>query len=216
LRGFPVTVPEWQQFIRDFSADMLRLRPADRLYDVDDAGYTSIADITDTRRATAWLGHDPASEDEVLAAERRLGARLPPSYRNFLLASNGLISAGVPLLPVQQTGWLRDREGMTRMLNEGWTPDVYGERMCAMFRRALWPVPDDDGDYWLLDPGDVGPGGEWTAYIWWCSNGGDPEPYPSFGAMMVHEHTDLVRALSEPDADKTLSRWLVPWAEMSD
>ena len=85
-----------------------------------------------------------------------------------------------------------------------------------MFRRALWPVPDDNGDYWLLDPGDVGPDGEWTAYIWWCSSGGDPRPYPGFGAMMVHEYADLARALSERNVGEGLSRRLIPWEEMPD
>jgi hypothetical protein len=216
LPGYPVTVSQWQQFIRDFSAELLRLRPADHLYDVDDAGYTTTADITDARRASGWLGHDPASEDEVLAAEQRLGVRLPPSYRNFLLASNGLISGGVPLLPVQQTDWLRNWPGMGVMLDRAWTPDVYGDDMCAMFRRALWPIPDADGDYWLLDPGDIGADGEWRAYIWWCSDGGTPEPYPSFGAMLVSERTDLVRAFSAPDADKSLTRSLIPWAERAE
>jgi hypothetical protein len=85
-----------------------------------------------------------------------------------------------------------------------------------MFRRALWPVPDDNGDYWLLDPGDVGPDGEWTAYIWWCSNGGDPRPYPGFSAMMVHEYAGLARALSERNVGEGLSRRLIPWEEMPD
>lgn len=31
----------------------------------------------------------PATEDELIAAERRLGVRLPPSYRSFLSVSNG-------------------------------------------------------------------------------------------------------------------------------
>ncbi|MCX5097256.1 SMI1/KNR4 family protein [Streptomyces sp. NBC_00365] len=37
----------------------------------------------------AWLGFAPASEVEVAAAEARLGRRLPPSLREFLLVTNG-------------------------------------------------------------------------------------------------------------------------------
>jgi hypothetical protein len=215
LSTFPVSIADWQQFIRDYSADLLRLKGEDKLYDAD-SGDVDSASIADAHRAAAWLGHDPASEEEVAAAEQRLGMRLPPSYRNFLLASNGLIGPGTPwfyaLLPARHVDWLRNGAGMRRMLDDGWTPDVYGEEMSAMFRRALWPVPDGDGDYWLLDPGDTRPDGEWTAYIWWCSNGETPEPYPSFGAMMAHEHASMVRALSE-SVNGSLSVKLVPWSE---
>src|ERR1700728_3429640 len=39
--------------------------------------------------STGWCGAPPASEDEILKAEKRLGVQLPPSYRSFLLISNG-------------------------------------------------------------------------------------------------------------------------------
>jgi cell wall assembly regulator SMI1 len=36
-----------------------------------------------------WLGFAPAADDDIAAAERRLGVLLPPSYRAFLKTSNG-------------------------------------------------------------------------------------------------------------------------------
>ncbi|HYF07753.1 MAG TPA: SMI1/KNR4 family protein, partial [Acetobacteraceae bacterium] len=36
-----------------------------------------------------WLGEPPAGEEQIAAAERRLGLRLPPSYRAFLRVTNG-------------------------------------------------------------------------------------------------------------------------------
>jgi SMI1 / KNR4 family (SUKH-1) len=36
-----------------------------------------------------WLGYKPATEAEVERLERRLGYRLPPSFRAFLLTTNG-------------------------------------------------------------------------------------------------------------------------------
>jgi SMI1 / KNR4 family (SUKH-1) len=36
----------------------------------------------------------PATPDEVAAAEERLGVRLPPSYRSFLLVANGADAGG--------------------------------------------------------------------------------------------------------------------------
>jgi hypothetical protein len=55
-----------------------------------------------------------------------------------------------------------------------------------------------------------------TTPVRWCSSGGDPRPYPGFGAMMVHEYADLARALSERNVGESLSRRLIPWEEMPD
>lgn len=68
----------------------------------------------------------PATEDEIAAAEDRFGRRLPPSYREFLLVSDGAyadvwgpVLADWPrpgptgafgFLPVRETGWLRDTQ----------------------------------------------------------------------------------------------------------
>ena len=75
----------------------------------------------------------PATEAEVEAAETRLGVRLPASYREFLLVSNGAYAdqtgvslvwdnsegekpppesdvVGVGFLPVQDVTWLRDAD----------------------------------------------------------------------------------------------------------
>ena len=38
---------------------------------------------------TKWFGFDPASVEAIEATENRLGILLPPSYRQFLLVSNG-------------------------------------------------------------------------------------------------------------------------------
>ncbi|HMV79059.1 MAG TPA: SMI1/KNR4 family protein [Leptospiraceae bacterium] len=41
-------------------------------------------------RTKKYLGKEPASEAEILSAEKRLGLRLPEDYRNFLAVSNGM------------------------------------------------------------------------------------------------------------------------------
>ncbi len=54
----------------------------------------------------------PATEEDVAAAEARLGCRLPPSYRQFLLSVNGCPKLGLAhggLLPVQSIDWFRNR-----------------------------------------------------------------------------------------------------------
>src|SRR6516225_6183041 len=39
--------------------------------------------------ATGWLGFPGATDEQITAAEDRLSVALPPSYREFLQATNG-------------------------------------------------------------------------------------------------------------------------------
>jgi hypothetical protein len=58
-----------------------------------------------------WLGHPPASPAQIDTAEVRLGVRLPPSYREFLAASNGwqqVAQEAGKLLPVESIDWFAD------------------------------------------------------------------------------------------------------------
>ena len=89
--------------------------------------------LTAAAAATGSLLREPATEEDIQAAERRLGMRLPPSYREFLLVSNGAYAdetgvsyawdegdgeqppyesdvVGVGFLPVQDLKWLRDAD----------------------------------------------------------------------------------------------------------
>lgn len=45
--------------------------------------------LTEEQIESRWLGETPATEEQIVEAERRLGVRLPPSYRAFLKVSNG-------------------------------------------------------------------------------------------------------------------------------
>ncbi|MEV6607766.1 SMI1/KNR4 family protein [Kutzneria sp. NPDC051319] len=129
-------------------------------------------------------GHPPAAEEDVLAAEERLGARLPPAYRNFLLASNGLSADvfAVDLLPAKEIGWLRETE--PELLAAWSTPDMdFFADHAAVLAQCLLISLDDGGagHYLFLHPGD----GEWTAYEWWPGDGEDPSPHENFAAMAV-------------------------------
>ncbi len=45
--------------------------------------------ISDDALARGWLGYPPADAAKLDDLERRLGVRLPPSYRGFLAISDG-------------------------------------------------------------------------------------------------------------------------------
>ena len=59
---------------------------------------------------SARLGEPGAAEDEIEAAERRLGVRLPPSYRAFLAESNGFyLGSSIERLDgAGELEWFRD------------------------------------------------------------------------------------------------------------
>jgi SMI1 / KNR4 family (SUKH-1) len=56
------------------------------------SGYGQL--ITPARERGSVL-RDPASEQRIAETERRLGVRLPPSYRAFLLVSDGAYASGL-------------------------------------------------------------------------------------------------------------------------
>src|ERR687890_250192 len=65
-----------------------------------------------TLDAVHGLGRPGATAEQIREAEARLGATLPPSYREFLKASNGLLqpysyvaACGGDLRPVEDIDW---------------------------------------------------------------------------------------------------------------
>jgi hypothetical protein len=70
-------------------------------------------DLTAEARSSSWCGSPPASEEEIVEAERRIGLTLPPSYRSFLSVSNcwrPYDNFVERLLPVQEIKPYRDAD----------------------------------------------------------------------------------------------------------
>jgi hypothetical protein len=189
LRPFSVT--EWRAFLRDYSSKFLDNSRLLRALEENGAGEFVRSHV----RREGWIGYEPASADAVVAAEERLGARLPPTYRSFLLASNGFGYVDhvdhVDLLNVDEIGWLPERDPD---LVKAWSFGVEAE----MLERSLLIAQDDGGPgvCWLLDPGDAAEDGEWAAYEWFTGDGSSPDEdrYDDFGALLL----DAARRL---DAD---------------
>lgn len=153
-----------------------------------------------------WLGYSPASEADVEALEERLGLRLPPSYRGFLLTTDGWRHAGEFVSKMRDTsniGWLRD-------LESGW--ESWAE-LCAEapvdapgdpFGRGLLISLHAEVGVLFLDPADRDENGEWAAYsvFAWAEF---PRRYPSFTALMESLYQDFHR-LRQP-AGKTRDSW---------
>ncbi|MEU0850252.1 SMI1/KNR4 family protein [Streptomyces flaveolus] len=160
------------------------------------------------------LGEPPAPEDAIAAAERRLGTRLPPSYREFLAAADGWwVDATAEVYRLggaREIDWFGDQYGHTEtyeeLLDERSTDE--DRLMAGMWRRALRLETESDMSHALLDPGDVGADGEWALYVYKGWSGEFPDRYPSFRAYMEARyrsfHAD--RAASVPGFENDTTR----------
>ena len=174
----PVTPTEWRTFLSDYSSTFLNSR---HLREADEDGRAEFM-VSPAQREAGWLGDEPASEEAVTAVEERFGVRLPPSYRNFLLTSNGWSCIGlIDLLRVDEIGWFLENE-LPECIAP-WTM-AFAEYM-PMLRRCLLISRDEGGSggNWLLHADSVRADGEWTAYEWWPNDGEVPEPFESFAAL---------------------------------
>ncbi|MGA4980978.1 SMI1/KNR4 family protein [Streptomyces cellulosae] len=152
----------------------------------EEEGETALSDL-------AALGAPPASEGEVADAERRLGTRLPPSYREFLLASNGWSlrdDSIYQLGAAHEIGWFGDPFGMTPMYRESLDERSTEQEvlLAGMWQRALQLETDSDISHVLLDPGDTDEHGEWALYVYKGWSGEYPDRYPSFRAYMQRRY----------------------------
>lgn len=135
------------------------------------------------------LGAPEASEAEILAHEKRLGTRLPPSYRQFLQVSDGWLLMDEEneesedfLSPLARVGWFRD---VDPAYATGWFDDdprrplptvpdqeyfIYGEGQdCSLHFRTEYVVDTlliggEDEGHFLLNPHIRTPDGEWEAW----------------------------------------------------
>ncbi|MFF4490600.1 SMI1/KNR4 family protein [Streptomyces sp. NPDC001544] len=141
-------------------------------------------------RTVVPLGRPGADEAAIAAAEKRLGRRLPPSYREFLAVSDGWHldrTAGVYQLGgAADIDWFRDPHDMTPLYEENLDdhPSEEDVLLAGMWQRALRLETDSDMSYALLDPGDRDQDGEWALYVYKGWSGELPDRYPSFRAYM--------------------------------
>lgn len=151
-----------------------------------------------------WLGFAAATEDEVAAAEGRLGVRLPPSYRQFLLCTNGWRNAGGFVYRMRDTttvGWLRDLEPFWEEWDDLDEQETEGNR----FTRGLLLSEETDSGILFLDPADVDESGEWAAYSLFSWRAEPPTRFVSFAALMEDLYAEF-HQMRKP-AGETRDAW---------
>ncbi|MET9335755.1 SMI1/KNR4 family protein [Streptomyces cellulosae] len=178
------TAPEngdfgWRTFLLRWSGEWADALPDDEVRDADD----------EAARQSRWLGLPPASEERIAAMEKRLGRRMPPSYRSFLQVTDGWRHAGgfVWLLAgTADARWHDNESGLADVFEEYMEEDAEPEewREAGVWRRGLQLDVESDATYVLLDPEDVDEDGEWAVYTWASWRADAPERYRSFRAFM--------------------------------
>ena len=141
--------------------------------------------------AKTWMGHEPASEEAVAEAEQRLGVQFPPSYRSFLLTTDGWDEAGCWIGLVYSCAdiaWLRDDTGWGQEFIDLYSDDDENDEYVKVFRQALKVTNGED--FWFLDPTDKGLGGEWAAYLF-RPKYGELERFTHF-AELWHENRRIM------------------------
>ncbi|MEH1163883.1 SMI1/KNR4 family protein [Micromonospora sp. CPCC 205539] len=145
-----------------------------------------------------WLGFPPATPGQIADAEERLGRRLPPSLRAFLLITDGWKDAGAFIYRLAGTAeldWLRDTS------DAHWAEAYPDEVLGRSLRLSL----AGDSSVLFLDPLDVGEDGEWAAYRLASWSGVGPERYDSFADLMFDLYARF-HALRQPPGE-TRDRW---------
>lgn len=184
---------DWRPFLLKWSGEW-----ADSLPDSETRG-----EEDEAARQARWLGFPPASEGRITALEKRLGRRMPPSYREFLKVSDGWRHAGgfVSLLAgTAEARWHDDESGLADTFEEDLDEDSEPEerREADLWRRGLQLDVESDATYVLLDPEDVDEDGEWAVYTWAGWRAAPPERHASFLAFMRDMHREFHNLRARP------------------
>ena len=177
----------WKSFMARWSAELMAGELAERV------------DLMP--RSPDWLGFDPANERNLEDLEGRLGVILPPSYRSFLLTSNGWRRTTFAIGQIRSSAevdWFRiENESWAEVYSESGSdlPDeeyyMYPEGGARNHRaehiKSLLQISDVDDGVYLLNPEAVTPNGEWEAWFFanWVPGA---IRYPSFAHLMLGEY----------------------------
>ena len=202
-----MTESKWKRFLTKFNRELL--------------SYQEVVKALDPEVLKAgWLGFPGLDASEIIATERRLGVRLPRSYREFLKFSNGWRFPSISvsyLRPLGDVGWfseqnlawidayVRPSAGLPPISDKKYF--VYGKRQesvnfrPAYLQTALQISDVDDSAVVLLNPKVVTPDGEWETWLFanWLPGA---VRYRSFGEWLAQERKICAKQLKPLPKEK--------------
>lgn len=188
----PVTAEEWRPYLAAYSAWYLS-HPGDREHVWES--------LNQGQRQSLSMGREPASAEQIAAAEERLGLKLPPSLRGFLQASNGFgpVSEWTHgLCSAEEIAWFRDQD---EAFIDGYLSGAadFGEQIdeeSDIFLNALSVAYGEDTI--LLDTVHTSPDGEYEAYLLAVKYGELHESCASFSAAIAKGRAEIERLRTRP------------------
>jgi cell wall assembly regulator SMI1 len=151
------------------------------------------------------LGFPGATEAQIAAAEAHLGVRLPPSYREFLKATNGLQqpysyvpACGGDLWSVQDLDWFNVRNAEWIDAYDGVDEGTAGGglKFVEELRGTLELSRNGDSAVYLLNPYVKTEEGEWEAWFF-ASWSPDVDRFRSFDEMMRTRYHQFSAGVSD-------------------
>ena len=174
---------DWESFLKQESKKAIEQFKKDKK-EYEERGYYMYT-FPNEALESEWLGFPGASEEQIIAAETRLGTTLPPSYRDFLKVTNGWLDypSIIELWPIEKIDWfsVKNQEWIDIWLDYCpeeasdeeyfnyeydwwyWTQPIRTKYM----QTALQISDDDDSEVVLLNP-QIIHNDEWEAWIFSC------------------------------------------------
>jgi hypothetical protein len=179
-----VTPGQWCQYLTEFSHVFFAKAAGSDLWGLDDR-----------QLAARWLGYAPASEADLAATEERLGVRLPPSLRGFLLTTDGWSRPAdwvERVCPCRDIQWFRATPAGIPFIDEARRELPKGpdkDRFLELLGRMLTVA--DGEDVWLLDTGEESAADEYPAYPLTLKYGVFLGHYRSFAALFAAGRSEI-------------------------
>ena len=157
---------------------------------------------------TYGLGVPGATEEQIRETEARLGVTLPPSFLEFLRATNGLLqpysyvaACGGDFWPATDLDWFAARNSEWIDAYEG-VDDVAGRlttssvRFVDELRGTLELSHGGDAAIYLLNPRVISSDGEWEAWFFatWSP---EVERFRSFEQMMRSRYGQFIAGVTD-------------------
>jgi hypothetical protein len=174
------SVSDCKQFMETWDRELFAKRLRYRAPYGSQKDLEQLAEYYPSEVARQTCSRSPATEEEIQELEHRLGTSLPPSYRNFLLYSNGwtIVDRYSQLFNTQNINWYCNLNQEFVNLNDEIEEDEisdevyfqYGEHQdCCTARfqylkTALQISDYEEGYVYLLNPMVVDERGEWEAW----------------------------------------------------
>lgn len=184
---------DWESFLKQESIKAIeRYQRRKKKYQLDT--------LPDEVIESEWLGYPGASEEQIVAAETRLGKTLPPSYRNFLKVTNGwrYYPGILELRSVEKIDWFCVENQEWIDIWHGDCPEYasdedyfnyeynwwrWAQPMRTKYLQTALQISDDeDSEVVLLNPKIIH-NHEWEAWLFSCHVPGIKR-YRSFAEML--------------------------------